>query len=82
MLRGGFDNIFKPYFDKLDVLVEKLSGDERQQEISVEIKEKKEKTSIENNVKLMKQWTNAFDNEQAKYITIEREKKQCKHSTN
>ena len=74
MLRGGFDNIFKPYFDKLDGLLQKLSVDERKQDVSV--KERKEKTSIGKTIQLMKQWTESFDNEQAKYITIKREKKQ------
>ena len=73
MLRGGFDNIFKPYYDKLDGLVQKLSVDERKREISVKINEK---TSIERTIQLMKQWTESFDNEQAKYLTIKREEKQ------
>lgn len=73
MLRGGYDDIFKPYYDKLDGLVRKLSVDERKQDVSVE---NKEKTSIESTVKLMKQWTESFDNEQAKYLTIKREEKQ------
>ena len=74
MLRGGIEGIFRKYYKKLDLVVNKLTRDERQQDRSVN-KEKNEKSSIENTVNLMKKWTNHFDNEQARYITIERKEK-------